>query len=413
MNEKSNMNRMDRSKLNIGTYYLAPYAGTEKHVKELAECGIDMVVNMRYDTSALDLFYKYNIGAIVTGILPGWFGGDGSNAGTMSDTNPLKAYKAASEAFRDHPAIWGIDTGDEPSSLEFPHYGRVFECVCEGFPNQFAYLNIYPSYGVKGSNTTREILAQLGTDTYAQYIEQFCKNINSDYICFDYYLYSADIRRAYESLCVVSEACLRTGRSLWIVLQVNSHKPDKWITEKQLRFQANMALAFGAEVITWACYTAGWWYNHVLDKKGEKTEQYDKLKQVNYELHILDKEYRKYRHIATHFVGGFEEDELGAAGTNAVEVLNTNTFFEVKAYGGQQLLVGQMQKRIDASKEALMICAADDPFDESPEAYQVSFRVHDKKVQAFGRNGEVPLILKEDGSYSFTIHSCEGVLLTV
>ena len=413
MSEKSNMNRMDRSKLNIGTYYLAPYAGTEKHVKELAECGIDMVVNMRYDMNTLDLFYKYHIGAIVTGILPGWFGGDGSNAGTMSERNPLEAYKAASEVFRDHPAIWGIDTGDEPSGLDFTHYGRIFEHVREGFPNQFAYLNIYPSYGVKGSNTVQEIQAQLGTDTYAQYIERFCKEVDSNYICFDYYLYSANISGAYETLCVVSDACLRTGRSLWMVLQVNSNQPDKWITEKQLRFQANMALAFGAEVITWACYTAGWWYNHVLDKKGEKTEQYDKLKQVNSELHLLDKEYMKYRHVATYFVGDFEEDELGAAGTTAVEVLNTNTFFEVKACGGQPLLVGQMLKRTDASEEALMICAADDPFDESPEAYQVTFRGHNKNARAFGRNGEVPLILKEDGSYAFTIHSCEGILLTV
>ena len=187
---------MDPSKLNIGAYYLAPYASTEQHVKEVAECGIDMIVNMRYDLNTLDLFHKYHVGAIVTGIVPGWFGGDGSNAGTMEMKNPLEAYKGAAEAFTDHPAIWGIDTGDEPSSFDFGHYGRVFEAVKEGFPKKFPYLNIYPSYGVKGTNTEQEIRAQLGTDTFAQYIQRFCDNVDSDYICFDYYLYSANLRGA-------------------------------------------------------------------------------------------------------------------------------------------------------------------------------------------------------------------------
>ena len=180
-------NRMDRSKINIGTYYLAAYASTEEHVKELAECGIDMVVNMRYDLPALDLFSKYGVGAIVTGVLPGWFGGNGSNAGTMKDTNPIEKYDLAAATFKDHPAIWGIDTGDEPSALDFPHYGEIFEHVRNGFKEQFPYLNIYPSYAVKGSNTEQEILEQLGTEDYKTYIQSFCENVESDYICFDYY----------------------------------------------------------------------------------------------------------------------------------------------------------------------------------------------------------------------------------
>lgn len=407
------MGRMDRSKLNIGVYYLAPYARTEAHIRELSECGVDMVVNVQHDIRVLDLFHKYHIGAIVTGILPGWFGGDGTNAGTMSKVNTMDKYIEASGNFTDHPAIWGIDTGDEPSGKDFEHYGRVFEWVKSLFPNQFPYLNIYPSYGLNGKNSSQEIFKQLGTETYSDYIEMFCRSVKADYICFDYYLYSANLKGAYESLSVVSEACRRTGRSFWIVLQVNSHQPDKWISEQQLRYQSNMALAFGAETILWACYTAGWWHNHVLDKKGEKTQQYDKLKKVNSELHILDKEYRKYRHIATHFVGDFGEDGLSADGISLLEVLNTKIFFDVKADGGRRLLIGHMEKKTDVNNEALWICAADDPYDEHMEEYQISFRVKNENVIIFGCEGEIPFTLREDGSYVFTIHSCEGVLLTV
>ena len=35
---------MDRTKLNVGAYYLKPYAQTEKHVKDAKECGIDFFV---------------------------------------------------------------------------------------------------------------------------------------------------------------------------------------------------------------------------------------------------------------------------------------------------------------------------------------------------------------------------------
>ena len=43
--------RMDRKRLNIGTYHLKPYARTEQHVKDLADCGIDFVICMDYDES--------------------------------------------------------------------------------------------------------------------------------------------------------------------------------------------------------------------------------------------------------------------------------------------------------------------------------------------------------------------------
>jgi hypothetical protein len=56
-------------------------------------------------------------------------------------------------------------------------------------------------------------------------------------------------------------------------------------------------------MITWACWTAGWWTNNVLDAAGVPTAQYAKLKKVNAELKRLGPEYMKFRSTATHFVG--------------------------------------------------------------------------------------------------------------
>ena len=136
---------MNREQFHIGTYFLQPYARTEQHIRELAECGIDLVFGMEYHHDTLELFLKYRIGAIVNGVVPGWFGANGDNAGTLASRNPLKLYESAAKEFSDHPAIWGIDVGDEPSALDFPYYGKVIERMQSLFPNQFSYLNLYTS----------------------------------------------------------------------------------------------------------------------------------------------------------------------------------------------------------------------------------------------------------------------------
>lgn len=400
---------MDISKLIIGAYYLAPYASTAQHVHDLAECGIDVVINMRNDRAALDLLHQNNVKAIVSGIIPGWFGGDGANAGAMCEKNPLDRYEQAADAFIDHPAIWGIDTGDEPSSLDFPHYGAVMKLMAKRFPEKLPYLNIYPSYAVKGSNTPQEIVRQLGTQTYAEYIDRYVFSVNTPYICFDYYLYSASLSGLYESLVTVLQACRRTGRDMWMVLQVNSHLPEVFLSEKQLSFQVNCALAFGARTIIWACYCPGWWYNHVLDKDGNKTEQYEKLRRVNARLHRLGEVYMKYRCRETFFVGDFTEQELSASGQKAVPSLDTETFKNLRA-NGAKLLVGRMSP-LEGNGEALFIAVAEEPSGENQQMHRLVFESDAEIVRS--ANGETEEILSRsaDGKFRLNISSCQGILL--
>ena len=80
--------RMNRKRLNIGTYCLAPFARSEQHIKDLAACGIDFVMSFNHDTEALDLFEKYGVGAVVCDAVPGWWGGEGERAGKLCEINP-------------------------------------------------------------------------------------------------------------------------------------------------------------------------------------------------------------------------------------------------------------------------------------------------------------------------------------
>ena len=401
--------RLNREKLNIGTYCLQPYARTEDHIRELAACGIDFVVGLDLDERTLDLFTRYDIGAIVSGIVPGWFGGMGENAGQLEKNNPLEKYDNIAENFCDHPAIWGVDVGDEPSALDFPHYGKIIDCVNRSFPNQFAYLNLYPSYGMLATNTPEDIKRQLGTETYDQYIEQYCSCVNTDYICCDFYPYSSDITGFYNNFLVIAKACKEYNRHFWIVLQVNSHREDALVSLNQLRFQAYAAMAFGAEVITWACYTAGWWYHQVLDGHGNKTEQYDKLQCVNREIHLLAEQYMRYKNVATYFVGNF--DPLGLH-TVPLETFRSEVFCDLKDKDNLPLLIGQMCSREAGEGQALLICPADDPMDVAKHAYHLQFRVKGaRKIHAWDGYGELAVSQDADGYYHLNIASNQGVFI--
>ncbi len=404
--------RMNRSRLNIGTFILQPYARSEQHIKDLSDAHVDFVLWMANDRPALDLMEKYGVGAIVKYVVPNWWGGDGEKAGRLEELNPISAYEAAAASFVDHPAVWGIDVGDEPSALDFPYYSRLFPLVERLFPEQFAYLNLYPNYASVSQNNAEETVNQLGTETYEEHIQKYCECVPADYLSYDFYPYSINITKHYENLRVVANACRETGRSMWIVLQVNSDKPAEWTSENRLRFQAYTSMAFGAECIMWACYTAGWWYNQVLDGEGNKTEQYEKMKTVNRELRTLGEDYMRFYNVSTHFVGFAGHPDMEAVKAQSIPALNTGVFFDLHAEGGAPLVVGQMASRSRDGAVALMICAADDPYDKNPAKDRIVFRVaNGKAVHAVGGRGRLPLVRESDGRYAVEIASNEGVLI--
>ncbi|MBR4755774.1 MAG: hypothetical protein IK076_02425 [Bacteroidales bacterium] len=403
--------RMDRSRLNIGVYHLRPYARTEAHIKDLADCGVDFVICMENDRPALDLFSKYGVGAIVSGIVPGWWGGDGDNAGKLREANPLSKYEEAAKKFQDHPAIWGIDIGDEPSALDFPYYGEVMKKVEELFPNQFAFLNLYPNYASVSQNTDAQTKSQLGTATYEEHIAQYCKYVPADYLSYDFYYKNVGVAKDYMNLRTVADACISTGRGMWVTVQVNSYDPKVWITGNELRFQAFSALAFGAENITWACYTAGWWDNQVVDKDGNKTQQYEKLKKVNAELHRIGKQFMKYSCKGTTFVGTDRIKGLVGTGEKNVTEYSDEAFEGLRTTDNCQLIVGRMDAKDGGKDKALFICVADDPFDKAPAKHTLRFKAPGGEASVLGGDGYLPMKRDAQGWYECTVSSCEGILI--
>ena len=395
---------LDRSKLLIGTYCLQPYARSEAHVQALADAGINFLCATPADRNLLDLCEKYGVGVFATGILPGWWGGDGDNAGTMASAVPVSAYEEAARRLQDHPAMWGLDMGDEPSALDFPHYGKLYEAMKRLFPRHFAYLNLYPNYASVAENTGEQTISQLGVPTYQAYIDEYARCVKSDYICYDYYMYSSTIAGAYENLRIVANKCRETGRDLWIVLQVNSNRPEEWMTLSQLRHQAYTALAFGARSINWACWTAGWWHNQVLDDAGRPTRQYAKMCIMNRELHALGERYMRYQNQSTHFLGFAPAERLNGVNQQPETRVSAGSFRDVRVSEGFGAIAGYMAA---ADGDALMIADASG----RDEASYVTFRKTGSAPRALLNGLPAPLLRLGEDEYRARLEPCSGLFI--
>ncbi len=376
------------NKFHIGTYYLQNNARTESHVKDMKECGIDMVFGVNNDTALLDLFYKYGISAVVAGVVPGWFGGNGDNAGTMAETNKREAYINGINAFVDHPAIAGIDAGDEPSSLDFPYYGQMIDLMNELAPSKFPYLNIYPSYGMLAANDEKQTEKELGTPDYKGYIEAYGKYVDLPYLSFDHYYLTSSPERLFSDLETNALYCKENGKKLYAVLQVNSIDPDHYVTEDELAFQAFSAMAYGAKAVSWACYCTGWWHYNVLDDEGNKTEQYEKLKKVNHKLLAIANDCFDYNWAETERVSG---------------EVNYGVFKNITV--NNDALVGKFEKD---GRDAVLVS----PVNHDADEYEITFALTEGTAYANKGAGKEKLT-PDNGVYKLTFKNTEACFITV
>ena len=406
----------------IGAYRLPQKLRTETTFREMKEAGVDFIIDeFHKDKASLDIMQRLGIGAISSRVIPSEWGGHTNVNGKLETLLPIQKYEKVAADLKPHPAEMMFSAGDELSALDFPHLARAFRRVREINPGIQLYFNLHPS----GIGRKRK-LQYYGVDSYQRYIEEYCRLIPFDYICFDMYVYCRPrawgLAVLYESYRTVADACRDHNRRFWFVGQVNTHKPSVEITEHKLRFQAYSAMAFGAERMIWACWAPGWWTNNVLTAEGEKTVQYGRVKAVNMELRRLAPQYMQFVRRETWFTGftgdasiwlTSEKPQYSAVppiNVNRPGAISTALFTGVKADDGLPLIVGDMTARDGSARRALFVFAADDPYDEKPLARTVRFRTA-ANVTAVGPNGPVELSRAADGTYSFAVKSSACVMV--
>ena len=403
--------RIDHSKLLIGTYNVNSQCWTEEGFQALKNCGIDIVTGGAYNTTLLDLCEKYEIGVFL-GYLPGWYGGDGSNAGGYASAVPSGTFNSYAENFTDHPAIWAMDVGDEPNTAEFPHYGVMIEEAKELFPDKQIYLNLYPSYAGGPQ------LGYEGTHRYYRYIEDYINHVDTDYICYDHYIYAANNpTRFFENFEIVSNAAIKTDRDFWVVLQVSADHPTDWITTQQLRYQTNSALAYGAKVIHWACWTAGWYILHPVDSSGNLTEEYAKLQTVNLELKALSPVYMRYTIKDTVCINSesanVKERYDSISNIYESEELTQSALSEIICNNGT-VVAGYFEKNVGEGS-AFMFTNVTEYLCDKGTVSTLKFKTAKKnaKVIAYYNGKAMNVTPNNNGYYKIDIETGDGLFITV
>ena len=300
---------MRRSKLLVGAYYLTDNLHDDKHVKEVADAGIDFLVAVNAKKDVLDLCQEYKIGVIASSNIPMWWGDDGKRAGQYRETLPIEKLDVIKQSYQSHPALWGDYPVDEPNVKDFGHIDDVIKRYHALFPGQLAYINLYPIYANTAPSgidpELQKVPSQLGTTTYKEHIDKYVELVGTDYICFDSYPFTGPFDSYLENLDIVGAACRSSGRDMWVIIQTGAWKADAILGEYQIRWQAYLCLAYGTKIIMHASYSPGWWDESTscVNKAGEKNVTYGYVQNVNAELHALSDIFMQYDNIGVYPCG--------------------------------------------------------------------------------------------------------------
>lgn len=397
---------IDRSQILIGAYYYGVESiWNEKHFQEIKDCNLDMLLCAPNNTTLLDYCEKYGIG-----IVP---------------------YVSVAENFIDHPAIWGFDVVDEPQSTVFEDLEKTRAELAASFPDKLLYFNLFPS---EQPCTSYGYELQSGKDFY-DYIKDYEKTINTDFISYDLYQYSENQREkngtasSFLAMGCVADVARESGKEFWLVPQVVSDIEDEFLSEQQLRYQVNTALAFGVRAINWACYTRGWWHygNQPIDSSGNKTVAYDRLKTVNAEIKAISPIYMRYTNKDTAFTsaydyeGQYQMDDLYTRHFD--NDLEQKVLSDITATEKSTVLTGYFEKNIGEGYAFMFTNATDDYCGEvrpggnaqDVQDVKITFKTvsSDMAVTAYYKDTAYKLNPDKNGIYSVSVPNGEGIFVTV
>jgi len=361
-----------RGRYPVGLFAFDQELWTDGGVKQAADTGADFFMSVGSAEPLLSLCEKYNLGIISNSNIPGWWGGDGSNAGGYADHFQPEKLGEIKKAYPSSAALWGDYILDEPNSKDFAHIDAVIKYYKELFPDKLPFINLYPCYASLPKNTADEITAQLGNMTYQEHIDQYIKEIDLPYICFDYYPFTGtNVFATYlETLDTVAKACKKSNREMWVIIQTGAWKAEDILEAYQLDWQVYMCLAYGARAIIHAGYSKVWWdeTTSCVNSKGEKNVTYEYAKNINSVLHSpLGTEFLKYDYLCTEIYGDISSSHEQIKPQLEKQNKNQEPFGlpGIKIDSDKAAAAGYFTK---PGGFAVMIVNTHDPFDESVTA---------------------------------------------
>ena len=183
-----------------------------------------------------------------------------------------------------HPALYGYYLRDEPPAAYFPGLAKVANLIRELSPGKWPYINLFPDYA------TAE---QLGTPTYAEYLERFVATCHPTLMSYDNYSLMDDgsVRGNYWSnLESMRAACQKQGVEFWNIVLSVAHFSYRELSPADYRFQVYTTLAYGGRGISYFTYftpATGNYRMGPIDQFGNPTPAWYYLQNVNLQIQKL------------------------------------------------------------------------------------------------------------------------------
>ncbi|MCE5260163.1 MAG: hypothetical protein LLG44_14060, partial [Chloroflexi bacterium] len=192
----------------------------------------------------------------------------------------------------DDPAVYGYYLKDEPGAADFPGLARAVAALKRLAPDKIAYINLFPNYATLGAND----LSQLQTDTFEEYLERFCTEVQPPFISYDNYQvqYSMDLENTaiaasyLTNLMQVRSAALKHRLPWRQIVSANQIRPQTTIpSPANLALQAYTSLAAGANCIDWYTYYQGGYAYAPVDGRDERSQTWYYLAEINRQLQLV------------------------------------------------------------------------------------------------------------------------------
>ncbi|MBE7056802.1 MAG: hypothetical protein E7388_05095 [Ruminococcaceae bacterium] len=414
--------RMDRNKINIGLYGYEKGTDSalmkESYFEEIKnDFGATFIAGGRNSTKIYNWCNEYQLGVIPKAINFTKYTITSEAKPTLGDYSEFDCLKDGT--YKDYDCFWGDEVFDEPEAQYYPWLAGAQQLYDGHFDDKFIFFNLNPC--VEPYNESRPT-ACFGATDYQTYVNEYVKQVDTDYVCFDVYPFdngTKGFRRSYlYSMDIVSTAARESGRDFWIIIQSGSTAPEYKMTPTQLQWQVYTSLAYGANTIMYASYMP-WWFvdgTCMINNDGSKNDLWYGGQEVNKLVNALSSTYMEYEHLGvTSIVGDtfMTKPQLRRQSTrNATRGYDgTRGFKDIQCETG--LIVGSFEKK-DSKGYAMMLVESCDPYDMTVSSV-VTFKVADSscsKVTAYP-DGKPQVLTAVDGVYTLELASGQGLFVTV
>lgn len=193
--------------------------------------------------------------------------------------------RAAVAEFGDEPALLGFHIGDEPDAAMKDAFFECERIQREIAPHLHPFANLLPHFpGIE---------ERAGTDTWPNYLDEFCRESSADILCYDCYAQMnpglSGWEDYYRNLRLYREAMLRNGVPFWNTVLSVGHFNYRCPSYDDIRWQFNTTVASGAHGLLWFFYYMRQPHCNYrlapIDEHWNRTETFESVRRVQKSFH--------------------------------------------------------------------------------------------------------------------------------